>query len=133
MTDVRPRLSLGRFSCAPTYALILEVVGASSRGLLSTRRRAKISCIKRAALQQIASETNGEAAVSAHVQNGTLIKGFTKVRGSPVLNLVSKHGQQGPLEGGTMAYPGASVIGGAKNPQVTGLSDVTVFHSYFPN
>ena len=92
MTDVRPRLSLGRFSCATTRAFILEEVGASSRGLLSTRRRAKISCTKRATLQQIASETNREAAVSSHVQNGTLIKGFTKVRGSPVLNLVSNRG-----------------------------------------
>ena len=32
-----------------------------------------------------------------------------------------------------MAYPGASAIGSAKKLQVTGLSDVAVFHSYFPN
>ena len=73
-----------------------------------------------------------EATVSTRVQNRTLVKGFTKVRGCLVLNLVSNFGQEGPLEGGSRTLLGTSEIGQVKKPQVMGLSDMGVFHSYFP-
>lgn len=44
------------------------------------------------------------------VQNRTLVKGFTKVHGCLVLNLVSNLGQEGPHRGESEAPPGVAGI-----------------------
>ena len=74
--------------------------------------------------------TRGEDVVSARVQNPTLLKPFTNVRGCLALNLVSNHGLKGPLQGESEALPGASGTGRTKKSQVKGLSDMAVSHPY---
>ena len=109
------------------------IEGATRKRADAYRRRA----VEGGGAQQVLYMVRGfwareEATVSTRVQNRTLVKGFTKVRGCLVLNLVSNLGQLGPLGGGSRTPPGASEIGQAKKRQVTGLSDMAVFHSYFP-
>ena len=109
------------------------IEGATRKRADAYRRRA----VEGGTAQQVLYVVRGfrareEAAVSTRVQNRTLAKGFIKVHGCLALNLVSNLGQLEPLGGGSRAPPGASEIGLAKKPQVTGLSDMAVFHSYFP-
>lgn len=109
------------------------IEGATRKRADAYRRRAVEGGTARQVLYMVrGSRSREEAAESTRVQNRTLIKGFIKVRGCLALNLVSNLVQEGPLGGGSRAPPGASEIGQVEKAQVTGLSDMAVFHSYFP-